>query len=233
MLAKKMLGAAVLLSLSAGLAAAAPATVKTNASVRQGPGTNYPVIATLRRGSVVDVEGCMRSWCQVDQGYVARSVLALAGTPPAVAVAPGYGEGYPGYDEGYGGPSYFSDYDYPGYGYGYGYGPGVGVYVPPRGRHGHFGRHRPGGPGWAGNPPRGPGWAGNPQAPGGVSPGVKPRAAFGQVGRPGGFAGGAPGGFRGGAGGGFAGGAGAGGGGTVGSAPAAAAPAGGGGMSKK
>src|SRR5262245_40304027 len=104
MLATKMLGVVVLLTLSAGLAAAAPATVKKSTSVRQGPGTHYPVVAKLRRGAVVDVAGCARSWCQVDRGYVARSVLALGGGAPAVAVAPGYVDDY------YEGPSYFGYY---------------------------------------------------------------------------------------------------------------------------
>jgi uncharacterized protein YraI len=237
MLGTKLLCAAALLAVSTGLAAATPATVQKSTKVRAGPGAGYPVVASLPRRSVVDVAGCTRGWCQIDwqgrQGYVVRSALALAGTPPAVAAAPGYYEGY--YDS----PTYFGPdyYDYPGYAYG----PGVGVYVSPRWHRGHHGwRHRPGGPGWAGHPPRGPGWTGNTPAPGAVSPGgvKQPRAAFGQVGGATGFRGGAAtGGFRGGGaamGGGFGGGMR---GGTVGSAPAAAAPAGGGlskgGMTKR
>ena len=234
MFVTRMIGAAALLVLSTGLVAAAPAAVKSSAKVRAGPGPKYPVVATLPRGAVVDVQGCARAWCRVEQGYVARSVLRLAGTPPAVVAAPGYVEDY------YEGPTYFGDDYYPGYAYG----PGVGVYVSP-------GHHRPGGPGWAGRPPRGPGWDGNPPQSPGVNPGIKPKGAFGQVGRPGGFAGGAPGGFAGGAPGGFRGGAvggfrggaggsfgggagggfsggGRGGGGTVGAAPAGGAIGGGG-----
>jgi SH3 domain-containing protein len=229
MLVTKILGAVALLALTTAIAAAAPATVRSSANVRAGPGTNYPVVATLPPGSVVDVEGCTGSWCQVEQGYVARSLLRLAGTPPAVAAAPVYQEEQ----------TYFYDDD-PSYYPGYAYGPGVGIYVPPRWHRRHPGWHRP--PGWAGRPPRGPGWAGNPPAggpPPGVNPGIKPKAAFGQTGAPG-FAGGVGGGFRGGmGGGGFRGGVGGGGigaggmrgGGSVGAAPAARAA--GGGIGKK
>jgi hypothetical protein len=229
MFVTRMIGAAALLVLSTGLVAAAPAAVKSSAKVRTGPGPKYPVVATLPRGAVVDVQGCTRAWCRLEQGYVARSVLRLAGTPPAVAAAPGYVE------DDYEGPTYFGDDYYPGYAYG----PGVGVYVSPgwrHGRHWRHGQHRPGGPGWAGRPPRGPGWAGNPPQSPGVNPGIKPKGAFGEVGPGGGFAGGAPGGFRGGAAGGFRGGApggfsggGRAGGGTVGAAPAGGGIGGGGG----
>lgn len=142
MLRTRILGAAAILALSTGLAAAAPAALERSANVRAGPGTNYPVIATLPAGSVVDVEGCPGSWCQVatsaGQGFVARSLLAFGAGGPAVAVAPG---------------GYYDDDDY---GYGYGYGPGVGVYVAPNYRHGWRGRH-----GWNGRDGRG-NWAGRP-----------------------------------------------------------------------
>jgi uncharacterized protein YraI len=212
MFVARMTGAAALLALSTGIAAAVPAPVERTANVRAGPGTGYPVVATLRRGTVVDVEGCTGGWCVVDwsggQGYMARSVLALGDAPPAVAVVPG-----PTY---YQGPSYYYD-DYPGFDYpGYALAPGVAVDVGPRWRHRHWrGRWqdrpgRPGRPDWAGRP-GGPGWAGRPPQPRpqpgmGAGPAGK---SFGQVGRPG-----------------FGGGAAMGGRATVGGgAPAAAAPA--------
>jgi uncharacterized protein YraI len=143
MLRTRLLGAAAILALSTGLAAAAPAALERSGNVRAGPGTNYPVIATLPAGSVVDVAGCPGSWCQVEteagEGFVARSLLAFGGGGgPAVAVAPG---------------GYYDDDDY-GYGYGYGYGPGVGVFVAPghrHWRHRHGWRGRDGG-NWAGRP---------------------------------------------------------------------------------
>ena len=103
MFVTRMIGAAALLVLSTGLVAAAPAAVKSSAKVRAGPGPKYPVVAMLARGVVVDVQGCTRSWCRVDEGYVARSMLRLGGAPPAVAAAPGYVEDY------YEGPTYFGD----------------------------------------------------------------------------------------------------------------------------
>jgi uncharacterized protein YraI len=202
MFVARMTGAAALLALSTGIAAAVPAPLDRTANVRAGPGTNYPVVATLRRGTVVDVEGCSGAWCVIDwsggQGYVARSVLALGDAPPAVAVVPG--------------PTYYYD-DYPGFDYpGYALAPGVGVDVGHRWRHRHWrGRwhDRPGRPDWAGRPGR-PDWTGRPSQPGMVGPAGPAGKSFGQVGRPG-----------------FGGGAAIGGGGraTVGGAPAAAAPA--------
>jgi uncharacterized protein YraI len=201
-----MLSAAAFLAVSTALAAAAPATVQKTANVRSGPGTNFPVVASLRSGSVVDVGGCGGSWCRIESaaasGYMARSLLALGGTPPAVAVAPV--------------PAYEYD-DYPGFDYpGYAYGPVDAITIVPRHRHRWRNwHHRPGG-GWAGRPPRPP-VVGVPSGGGG---GVK---SFGQAGR-GGFGGGAP------AGGGgvkpMTGGVGAGAPAVRPSAPAAAAPAG-------
>jgi uncharacterized protein YraI len=205
MVLKQLLGAAAVLALSTGVAAAVPATIETDANVRSGPGTRNPVITTLPAGTVVDVGPCT-SWCQISfdggQGYIARSLLALGGSPPAVAVGPAY------YDD------YYDDYPF----YGYAYGPSIG-FVHRRHHHrhhGHWGHHGPGRPGWAGRPPVG----GNPS-------GGNPK--IGQSVRPGGsFARGGGGSYGGGSS--FGGGAkmGGGGGGAV-SAPSAAASSGGGG----
>ena len=139
MVGRTLAGVAAILAFSTTLAAAAPAALERNANVRAGPGTNYPVIATLPAGATVDVNGSTGSWCQVNtsagQGFVACSLLG--GGSGAVAVAPGYG-----YDDDY-------------YDYGYAYGPGVGVYVAPGHRHW---RHRHG---WRGHDGRG-NWAGRP-----------------------------------------------------------------------
>jgi uncharacterized protein YraI len=200
MLMKSLLGAAAVLALSTGLAAAVPAEVQRTGHVRSGPGTGHPVVATLPAGTVVDVGRCT-SWCRVafegGEGYMARSLLALGGTPPAVAVGPTY------YDD------YYDDYPY----FGYAYGPSIGfVHRHPhwRHRHGHgHWSHGPGRPGWGGRPPVG----GNPGSGPKVGQSVRPGGGF--AGGGGSFSGGAK------ASGSFGGG---GGGGAV-SAPAASAPA--------
>jgi uncharacterized protein YraI len=205
MLMKSLLGAAAVLALSTGIAAAAPAEIERSGNVRSGPGTGYRVVATLPAGSVVDVGSCTGSWCRVafegGEGYMARSLLALGAAPPAVAVGPTY------YDD------YYDDYPY----FGYAYGPSIGfIHRRHRHHHGHWGNHGPGRPGWGGRPPVG----GNP---GGGAPKI------GQTVRPGGFSGGG-GSFSGAK----ASGSFGGGGGAAVSAPRASAPAsvGGGGASK-
>jgi uncharacterized protein YraI len=146
-----------LLALSSGLAAAAPATLERSAKVHSGPGIKYQVVATLRRGTVIDVSGCSSAWCEVawrgGQGYVAHTLLAAGPTAPAaVGVAPGQ--------------SYYVD-DYPGFDYpGYAYEPGIVAAPRPHRRSGRWPgwRHRSGGSGWAGRA--------NP-SPIGLAPGMK------------------------------------------------------------
>jgi uncharacterized protein YraI len=194
---QRMLGAAAVLTLSTGLAAAAPAAVETDANVRTGPGTGYRVIATLPAGTVVDAGPCT-SWCRIrwsgGEGYMARSLLALGAAPPAVAVGPTY------YDD------YYDDYPF----FGYAYGPSIGFVHRHRWRHHRpgWGHDRPGRPG-AGRPPVG-------GTPGGGG------AKIGQSVRPGGFPSGGGTAIGGGA---KAGASFGGGGGAAVSAPAASAPA--------
>src|ERR1700730_16719791 len=97
-------GAALLLS--AGAAAAAPATVQTDLNVRSGPGTQYQVVGSVQSGETVYVAGCTGRWCQISfsggTGYANQNYLAMAGGggPGYAAVAPGYAD--PGYvDPGY------------------------------------------------------------------------------------------------------------------------------------
>ena len=52
-------GAAAVMALSAQCAQAAPALATNNVNLRQGPGTNYPVITTIPGGSTVEVSGCL------------------------------------------------------------------------------------------------------------------------------------------------------------------------------
>jgi uncharacterized protein YraI len=166
----KLLAASAMLLLSAGAAAAVPATAETDLNVRSGPGTQYQVIGTIPGGETVDARNCTGSWCQVSfsggSGWASRNYLAMGGVAPgpAVAVSP-----------------YVYDDDYY-YDYGYAYGPSVGIYAGPRywhgRRHGWHGR-----PGWNG---RHGGWAGRPGRPG-TGPQVTPGAGQGFAGPPAGW----------------------------------------------
>jgi len=110
-----LLATGAALILSTGVAAAAPATAQSAVNLRSGPGTEYPVVGTLRAGETVDVAGCTGSWCQVSgpsgSGFASRNYLAMAGGAPSVgvAVAPGYVEGGYAYndDPGYGSKRFF------------------------------------------------------------------------------------------------------------------------------
>ena len=66
---------------------AAPGTITTNVNVRSGPGTNYGVVDTARRGEQVDVQRCEGSWCYIAKpgpdGWVASSYLSTNGRGPA------------------------------------------------------------------------------------------------------------------------------------------------------
>ena len=108
----KLLGAAAVLLLSAGAAAAAPAVSRADLNVRSGPGTEYGVVGVIQAGETVDVGGCKAAWCQVafegGTGYANRSYLQMAGAPSAGVVVQA-----PVYDP------YDYDYDY-GYSYGSG-----------------------------------------------------------------------------------------------------------------
>lgn len=140
-----LLASTAALLLSAGVAAAAPATARSDLNVRSGPGTEYGVVGTLQGGETVDVAGCTGSWCQVSfsggTGYASANYLAMAGG----AAGPGYAAAAPVYAD----PGYV--YDEPGYAYNddyyyNDYGPSVGFYVNPGFRHHGYGWN--GRPGW-------------------------------------------------------------------------------------
>jgi hypothetical protein len=63
---------------------AAPGVVTSNVNLRSGPGTNYGVIDTVRRGEQVDVQQCQGSWCYVvkpgPDGWVSANYLSAGGT---------------------------------------------------------------------------------------------------------------------------------------------------------
>lgn len=92
-LARGLVGAVALVVASAELAAAAPARVASNTNLRQGPGVNFPVIATVPVGSVVEIIRCGAEWCNVMAGatpgyMIARNLGVAAARPVAVAPAP-------------------------------------------------------------------------------------------------------------------------------------------------
>ena len=75
---------AALLALSVHGAAATPALATHDVNMRQGPGTNYPVVTTIPGGSNVEVNNCYGEWCSVtwhgQSGYaVARNLDQGAG----------------------------------------------------------------------------------------------------------------------------------------------------------
>lgn len=85
---------------------AAPGTITSNVNVRSGPGTNYAVVDTVRRGTQVDVQQCQGSWCYVAKpgpdGWVSSSYLTAAGGAPVNPQQPGLSFGF---STGPGGPT--------------------------------------------------------------------------------------------------------------------------------
>jgi hypothetical protein len=67
-LARAAAGAAILLLLSADLAAARPVAVISDVNLRRGPSTDTDVITLIPKGTVVEVGSCTNGWCQVSLG---------------------------------------------------------------------------------------------------------------------------------------------------------------------
>ena len=102
--------AAALLALWAGAAAADPGVAGKTVNLRQGPGTNYPVIGKIQAGSAVDISGCQGQWCviafQGQTGYAIASSFYQSDNGPGAGGPPGQ-EGQPppgGPPPGAGGP---------------------------------------------------------------------------------------------------------------------------------
>src|SRR5262245_14705179 len=78
--------------LAADAASAAPARVISNTNLRQGPGTNFGITATVPGGSIVDISRCAAEWCTAHWrgrvGYMIASNLDLR-APGPVAGPPG------------------------------------------------------------------------------------------------------------------------------------------------
>jgi uncharacterized protein YraI len=90
--------ATVLLGLSVAAASAAPARVFSNTNLREGPGTNFGVVAVVPGGSVVEVTGCSGEWCTTNWhgrvGHMIATHLDLRAGPVAPRVVAVYPEPY-------------------------------------------------------------------------------------------------------------------------------------------
>lgn len=130
----RLLAGAAAVLFTTGTAAAATLVADTGLHVRSGPGTQYPVIATIPDGAAVNSSGCRSGWCHVDyRGHVGWASQAyLTG---AVARAPTTTYSY-AYSE----PYFYSQPYYPEpYSYSYGtFGPVFG----PTFAFGYYGGHR-------------------------------------------------------------------------------------------
>lgn len=80
---RKLLAATAFAAFAIPAAALAlPATVLTDVALRTGPGPAYPIIGTIDRQAIVEVEGCVdaATWCQVSwngrTGWTYASYLA-------------------------------------------------------------------------------------------------------------------------------------------------------------
>jgi uncharacterized protein YraI len=87
------LGAGMFVALSGGLASATPALAISNTNLRQGPGTNFGVLATIPGGTTVDVRRCTGEWCTVTFGgrigyAIARNLDLGGGSELAPLPAP-------------------------------------------------------------------------------------------------------------------------------------------------
>ena len=84
-----------LLGLSAGVAAAFPASVRFATEIYWGPGPEYPVADEIAAGTVVDVIRCNNDWCEIalddEIAFIPRWALALAGRSiPFIGAFSGY-----------------------------------------------------------------------------------------------------------------------------------------------
>jgi hypothetical protein len=101
---------AVVLTVAASSALAAPVVASVDLNMRSGPGTRYPVIAVILRGDTADASDCAAGWCRVvyrgQMGWASEAYLS--GAPQDYT-----------YD--YGGPYYtwpwYNNYYFGSYGY--------------------------------------------------------------------------------------------------------------------
>lgn len=84
--------AAIFVVLSSATGVAAPAFTAVSATLRDGPGTNYPSILVIPRGTEVEVIGCERGWCEVElaeeEGFIRQDLLGFLDAGPPIVVFP-------------------------------------------------------------------------------------------------------------------------------------------------
>jgi hypothetical protein len=135
-------GAAIIAIFATTCAHARPVAIAKETNLRKEPTTESEILATVPRGTKVEVGACEKDWCKVSyngqDGYMIGQNLVAAGPrppgPQRVGAAP-YPDDIPteypaGPPPAYGPPAYYGPYYYPygyyrpyyGYGYGYGYG---------------------------------------------------------------------------------------------------------------
>ncbi|WP_315779283.1 MULTISPECIES: SH3 domain-containing protein [unclassified Bradyrhizobium] len=74
--------AALMLTTSVSLAAAAPGLLRKSATMRAGPGAGFPVVERIPAGTRVTIHGCIQggAWCDVsvdgERGWVAAKALS-------------------------------------------------------------------------------------------------------------------------------------------------------------
>lgn len=80
---KTVIAAIAAVFLSAAVAKAETAVVSLDLNLRDGPGLEYPIIATMPGGSPVDVRGCHVGWCRIlwagYEGFASETYLDFGG----------------------------------------------------------------------------------------------------------------------------------------------------------
>lgn len=80
-----LVGALALMVATLAAAEAAPARTTADLNLRSGPGTHYHIVASMPRGSLVDILGCTRGWCEVAWrgrvGWASSRFLVEGGRP--------------------------------------------------------------------------------------------------------------------------------------------------------
>ena len=142
-------GAAIIAILATTGAHARPVAIAKETNLRKEPNTGSEIIATVPKGTKVEVGACEKDWCKVSfngqDGYmIAQNLAAVAGPrppgPPRIVAGPdGIPTEYPGGPPpGYGPPPAYGPPAYYGDPYYYSYGPYYRPYY--YGGYGYYGR---------------------------------------------------------------------------------------------
>lgn len=69
--------AAITILLSAGSALATTGYATRNVDLREGAGTKYDIVGSLKKGEEVEIVGCGGGWCETEEGFVKSSYLKV------------------------------------------------------------------------------------------------------------------------------------------------------------